>query len=189
MERQQIGDQRRPSRSSLRKKAHRTQGGLSFLFSLAVAALVLYFIFFVWLTPVRITGESMAPGLMDGEIVLVDRLSKYVTRPNRGALVQAEGPEGSLIKRIVGLPGEYVEIAQGQVYINSRPLAETGYQVNTVGTYHKTFVPEGRVFLLGDNRRVVQDSRSESIGTVAYGDLLGVVRFRIHPLSRFTLYY
>ena len=78
---------------------------------------------------------------------------------------------------------------EGQVYIDSRPLQETGYQVNTLGTFHKTFVPEGRVFLLGDNRQVLQDSRNPEMGSVPYEDILGVVRFRIFPLSRLTLFY
>jgi len=185
---QKLSNQR-PSRTGLRKKAHRTQGLLSLLFSLGVAAVLVYFVFFLWLTPVRITGNSMAPGLVEGDLVLVDRLSKFLTIPDRGDLVLVETVDGPIIKRIVGLPGEHVEIIEGGVFIDSRPLQETGYQVNTVGTHPKTFVPEGKVFLLGDNRQVVQDSRSQHIGTVAYSDIAGVVRLRIHPIARLTLYY
>ena len=189
MAEQRISSPQRPGRTAQRKRAHRTQGLLSLLFSLAVAGCIVSFVFFLWLTPVRITGDSMAPGLVDGEIVLVDRLSRYLKLPGRGELVLVETTDGPIIKRIIGLPGEHVEIMDGGVYIDSRPLLETGYQVHTVGTHHKTFVPEGRVFLLGDNRQVVQDSRSPHIGTVSYGEIRGVVRLRIHPLSRLTLYY
>lgn len=188
MEKQPSPSQRM-RRSTARRKAHRAQGGLSLLFSFGVAALTLFVVFFLWLTPMAITGDSMAPALKNGEIVLVDRLSKYLIRPDRGDLVLVEQGGNPLIKRIIGLPGEHVEIMEGQVYIDSRPLQETGYQVNTLGTFHKTFVPEGRVFLLGDNRQVLQDSRNPEMGSVPYEDILGVVRFRIFPLSRLTLFY
>ena len=181
-----------------RKKRRRTEGRearyranrrLGALVTLALALLVIGLFFGLWLTPVRIAGDSMAPALSEGEIVLVDRLAKYWKIPKRGDMVMFRTPDGAFIKRIVGLPGETVDIQEGKVYIDGRPLDETAYAGNYVGDMEPVSVPEGKVFLLGDNRALVYDSRLPSLGCLAYTELFGALRVRVSPLSRVTVFF
>lgn len=159
------------------------------LISVVLAAAALCFVFFVWLTPVTITGDSMAPALKDGEIVLLDRLGKFWKSPSRGDMIAFATADGSFIKRIVGLPGETVEIVEGNVYIDSRPLDESMYASNGTGEMAPVTVPMDSVFVLGDNRVKVYDSRLESVGCIPYTSIHAVMRLRIYPIERFTIFY
>lgn len=178
-----------PKRSDGKAKTYQRQALLGWVFSFAVAAAVVWFLFFVWMTPVKISGASMEPGILNGEVVLIDRLAKYFKEPGRGDVVLIEHDGELLVKRIVALGSETVEIVGGEVYIDSRPLEELGYTVNAVGDLSPTYVPDGSVFLLGDNRAVLRDSRNAEIGPVSLDDVAGVLRFRIYPMEKVTFYY
>ena len=90
-------------RTDLYRAAHVWNSIVNWLMAIAVAGLVLYLVFFVWLIPVRIDGTSMAPMLEEKQIVLIDRANKYLFVPERGEIVAFKDPvSGSLqIKRIV----------------------------------------------------------------------------------------
>ena len=180
---------KRARRSEGKESIYRGQRRLGWLFSLLLTLLVLFLLFGVWLRPMRISGDSMSPALMDGEIVLVDRLAKYWRRPARGDMVQFETADGAFIKRVVALPGETVDIQEGRVFINSRPLDESAYASNFIGDMEMITVAEGSVFVLGDNRQKIYDSRMESVGCIPYGGVEGVLRLRISPLGKFTIFF
>ncbi len=151
--------------------------------------LILCVLFFGWFYPVRITGDSMEPVLRDGEIVLCNRVSKYWKIPGRGDLVAFTTAEGAFIKRIVALPSERVEIVDGQVFINSVPLDESLYAHDGVDSLDPQLVPDGSVFVLGDNRMKVYDSRLDAVGCIPYQKIDGVPRVRIFPVSRWLLFF
>ena len=178
-------------RTELYRAAHICNSVVNWLMAAAVAGLVLYFIFFVWLIPVRIDGTSMAPMLEEKQIVLIDRANKYLFVPDRGEIIAFQDPSsGSLqIKRIVALPGETVEIRSERVYINGFPVSEA-YAVNTeaMDPMKEMTVPQNAVFVLSDNREVLYDSRSQSIGCVPYQAITGVVKLRIFPLRKINLF-
>ena len=176
-------------RTDGREKDYRRNRRLGALFTIALALLILALFFGVWLTPVRISGDSMAPALREGEIVLVDRLAKYWKTPARGDMVMFRTADGDFIKRIAGLPGETVDIQEGKAYIDGRPLDETAYAANYVGSMEPVTVPEGSVFLLGDNRALIYDSRLANLGCVAYTEIFGALRVRVSPLSRVTVFF
>ena len=176
-------------RSAGKNRVYRRQARLGWLFSLAVAALSVLFIFGVWLTPVRVYGESMSPALADGEIVLCDRLAKYFVEPARGDVVLFSHGGELLLKRIVSTGNETVEVVNGGVYINSRPLDERGYTVSGGGDSYPLDVPAHCAFILSDNRSALLDSRDADIGAIPMENVLGVLRFRIFPLAKFTFYY
>ena len=180
-------------RTERHRAAHRAQGLMGWIVSLIIVFALLFLIFELWLVPVRVTGQSMEPSLSDREGVLIDHAAKYWKTPGRGDVVYFQDPStGSmLLKRIVALPGETVDIAQGRVYIDGRPLEESAYAVNFEqgGDMAATVVPEGKVFVLSDNRAESYDSRSPQIGCVTYEKIEGVLRFRILPTSRIAFYY
>ena len=176
-------------RSDGMKGTYRRAGALSWMFSIFVALAVLIFLFLIWFTPLRISGDTMSPALEDGEIVLVDRLARYWKLPERGDLVCFTDAYGTFVKRVVGLPGETVDIKDGRVYIDSRPLDESAYASGLTGDMDAVTVPEGSVFLLGDCRALVYDSRLPEVGCIPYAELTGVLRARVYPFLRFTVFF
>ena len=158
-----------------------------------VAACALFFaVFGLWLVPERVSGTSMEPTFHNDEILLVSRLSKHLRTPRRGDVVFFRDPDGDgfLIRRIVALPGETVEVVGGKVYIDSCPLDESAYLTEEVpaGDSPAVTVPEGAYYVLGDNRSETYDSRVPAFGCVETGEILGIVRLRISPLSEVTYY-
>ena len=182
-------DRKTNRRTDGRAQRYKRQRALGWVVTATIAALALAFVFLVWLTPMAVTGDSMSPALNDGEVVLADRLGKYWKRPTRGDMVVFSTPDGVFIKRIVGLPGEIVDISNGAVFINSRPLEESAYAINPVGDMAPVVVPDNAVFVLGDNRQKIYDSRLESVGCIPFEQIQGVMRMRIAPLSRFTIFF
>lgn len=99
-------------------------------------------------------GESMLPGLRSGDLVLVDKLAYWAKNPERGDIVVARDRNELIVKRVVGLPDEEVELHEGKLYINERPLAEV-YPVEPGWlSLRRGRLLEDRYALLGDNRAV-----------------------------------
>lgn len=132
----------------------------------------------------QVSGDSMRTTLHDGDRVLVNKLSYRMHDPNRGDVVVLKTLEGAderdLIKRVIGLPGESVEVRSNcQVFIDGRLLQEPYLDPEEAAcgsNYGSTIaypfvVPAESVFVLGDNRDGSMDSRS--IGPIKYSDLLG----------------
>jgi len=125
--------------------------------------LVLFFLIRTGIENFRVYGSSMEPNFHSGEYIIVNRLVYYLHPPRRGDVVifrYPRDPRRSFIKRVIGLPGERVEIRQGKVYINGQLLQEP-YPLNP-GTYSwgPRVVGEDEVFVLGDNRNFSSDSHS-----------------------------
>ena len=110
-----MSESRKRRRSDGRARTYQNARRLGWLFSLLVTIAVLCLVFFVWLTPVQIVDESMAPALNSKEIVLSDQIGKFVHLPERGDIVLFSTEDGVFIKRIVGMPGETVELVAGHV--------------------------------------------------------------------------
>jgi len=139
-------------------------------------------------TPLMVRGESMLPTFRSGNLVIVERLSYVGNRSIiRGDMVAARfpaDPSGTrLIKRVVGLPGERIVAAGGQILINSEPLVENQTIILGAPSYveaAEVTLKEGEYFLVGDNRPQSSDSRLW--GPVQRQDILGRVSFVIFPL-------
>ncbi len=164
-----------------------------------------------------IPSESMVPTLAIGDRVLVNKVVYEVREPRRGEVVVFRedgdllGPdtrsvgqrvldfltsglgappsERDFIKRIIGLPGETIELRHGVVYVDGRPLpeglaSEGGYLAEAdIADFQAVTVPEGQYFMMGDNRRQSADSRS-AMGTIDREDLIGRAFVVIWPLGR-----
>ncbi len=164
--------------------------------SLVCVALVYCFLFRV----VGVDGESMQMTLMDqdrllltsgyeqvtrGDIVVISReLKPDVTAADGGGRTVMLEP---LIKRVIAVEGDTLSIEDGQVYLNGEVLSEP-YLNQTTPAFELTgtvTVPEGHVFVMGDNRWDSHDSRWNDIGFVEVGDIVGKVFWRIWPLPSF----
>lgn len=141
----------------------------------------------------RVYGQSMEPNLHTDQRLIVEKLSynaflrQYLgfDGPDRGDVVvirlRTQGDE-LLIKRVIGLPGDVVEIRDGQVFVNGEPLAEPYLAAKTSGVYGPTTVPPLHIFVLGDNRGSSNDSRS--FGTISLKDVVGRAWFSYWPLDQ-----
>jgi signal peptidase I len=120
----------------------------------------------------RFEGSSMEPSLHNGNYVIADKLAYVGAEPQRGDIVvfAREGRPGDYLKRVIGLPGETIEIANGVVYIDGQPLDEP-YIVPASGNYPAFRLGDDEYFMIGDNRGNSQDSRS--FGPVSLDDIEG----------------
>lgn len=133
---------------------------------------------------------SMEPTLKEGQILIVSKVHYIVGEPQRGDIVvldkrQDKQENINLIKRVIGLPGETVEIKDNKVYINDKELNPdyTDYPTPDFG-FMKTTIPEGKYMVMGDNREHSRDSRFESVGFVEREYLLGKAFLRVWPFNK-----
>ncbi len=178
------------SRAVHKKAEYARHSFFAWLFVLLEVAAALVVVFVLVLFPVRVSGSSMAPTLQQGEVLLIDRLTLFLRSPRRGDLVIFENPSTGeeLIKRVIALPGETVEIANGTVYIDGRMLDESSYSPSAAKEFEAAVVPEETVFVLGDDRAGSLDSRDPALGCVPLNLLDGKVRVRVSPLNRAALF-
>jgi len=111
---------------------------------------------------VRVDGFSMLPTLKNNELALVNRLAYRFSKPERGDIIVFHfpiNPKEDLIKRVIGLPGEEVVVTDGRVYINGTALEEP-YIASAPAYTSKWSIPEGYLFVLGDNRNDSADSHT-----------------------------
>lgn len=147
-----------------------------------VVALVLYAVLFN-LSIVR--GSSMAPGVCDGDRILIEPWSYLFDDVERGDVVVMRyplDPRVDYIKRIIGLPGDRVTLAAGHLWVNGELVDEPYVAMIDRGSYLSQIVGEGQYFVLGDNRPKSSDSRE--FGLVPADYLRGRVDLRLWPLSR-----
>ena len=152
----------------------------------AMAVLMVYVFVYAVGTKTSNIGSSMEPCLYNGQEVLINRIVYNMKNPGRGDVVVFL-PNGNemnhyYIKRIVGLPGENITIAEGKVYINGEPLLEdeTFDLMEDGGIAAKGLrLGDNEYFVLGDNRNNSEDSRSGNIGTVSKDYIIGRAWFHL----------
>ena len=132
------------------------------LLETVVLAFVLFLVINTISARVRVDGESMLPTLKNGEFVLVNRLAYRMGEPTHGDIIvfrSTTEPDLDLIKRIVGAPGDQIRVGDGQVFVNGVSLSEP--YINAAPRYSGEWsVPEGYLFVLGDNRNDSSDSHA-----------------------------
>ena len=122
----------------------------------------------------RVKGESMEPSFHSGEYIIVNKLTYRFSSPKRGDVVvfrNPELPDELYIKRIVGLPGETVEIKAGEIYIDGHVLEERPVFAEILYDNYSVTVPDGKYFVVGDNR--VATSGSHTFGPVPRQNIVG----------------
>ena len=171
----------------------RSMLGAAFRWMLYLLIILLITFFVVHFVGQRTTvnGSSMYPTLEDGDSLIVDKLTYRFSNPERYDIVVFPfryQEDTYYIKRIIGLPGETVQIIGGQVYINGE-LQEDDYGWGNIEKAGLASEPitlgENEYFVLGDNRNNSSDSREPSIGNVEKGSIIGKAWMRTWPLYKF----
>ena len=158
---------------------------------IAVALSLAWFCLHSFGTQIPVSGQSMTPLLESGDVVLMNRLSYDFGQPRRMDVVVFEREDGKTnVKRVVGVPGDVVQIQNGYLYINGEILeAENGLEKVALAGLAEAPVElgEDEYFLLGDNRDSSEDSRFVNIGNVKRKQILGKVWLRLFPLLNISL--
>jgi len=149
-------------------------------------ALIIFILFQFTLQNSIVKGTSMEPNLMHADRLLVSKVSYFFSEPKRGDIIVFPSPYDNgeeYIKRIIGMPGDTVQITSGTVYVNGAALDEP-YLVNRdTRSYPATDIPDGEYFVMGDNRPVSLDSRQG--WTVKRDDVDGKAWIVFWPLGSF----
>ena len=151
-----------------------------------VIAFACYLVFLVG-SRVEVSGSSMTPALNSGDVILINRFAYDLGSPERYDIAVFEKEQGSYnTKRIIGLPGETVQIKEGRVYINGLPLSnENGLGTASIAGAAEYPIELGKdeYFLLGDNRESSEDSRFAGIGMIKNSQLIGKAWLKFQPLN------
>ena len=170
-----------------RQKAYnKALGGTIYVLTMVAAVAVL--IATLVLPVLQIEGTSMEPTLVNGDIVLLTKTTKF----ERGELCGFSWNNKLLIKRVIGVSGDWIEIdTDGTVYLNGEALVEPYAAQLAMGECDLEFpyqVPQEQYFVLGDMRESSIDSRNTLIGCVEKDQILGKVFFRIWPLNNIRIF-
>ncbi len=136
-----------------------------------------------------ISGHSMEPTLHDGEMVMINKLSPLLEEIERGDLVifsSPEDPRKDLIKRVIGLPGDHIQIDDGVLCVNGKPVQEDYVLQDAYYKDIDRIVDEDELFVLGDNRPSSQDSRN--FGPIPMRSVKGEVFLRLWPLRSMSTF-
>ena len=173
-------------------------GSFEWVESLIIAIIVVGVIFTFVFRIITVNGQSRYPNLHHNDRLVV---SSWFYNPSKGDVVilkRTEGLNEPIVKRVIATEGDKVAIRDGHVYLNDQLLDETAYLDESVETFLPSthaelmdeleegmVVPEGCIFVLGDNRGDSMDSRYTAVGMVDTRYVLGKAQFTIFPFSRF----
>lgn len=166
--------------------------GLKSLF-LDVAKVVLA-ILLIWhfvAHPSVVKGQSMEPTFHNDDRLMVDLITYRFTGIERGDVVVLKNPgkpKEDFIKRVIALPEDWIEISNGVVKINDKPLDEPYLKSLEKRSFKKQRVPPAHYFVLGDNRTLSKDSRDSSVGWIPEDYIRGKIRLRFWPLSQIEIF-
>ncbi|MCD7918359.1 MAG: signal peptidase I [Clostridiales bacterium] len=159
------------------------------VYALVVVAAVAVLIATMVLPVLQVSGSSMEPTLSDGDVIVLLKSGEFET----GDLVGFYYQNKLLLKRVIAGPGDVVDIdEEGSVYVNDVLLDEPYVTEKALGETDRDYpyqVPEGRYFVMGDNRTTSIDSRSTAIGCIETDQILGKVILRIWPLEQISILY
>ena len=162
------------------------------VYLLAVVAVTFLFVQFVG-QRTHVNGDSMNVTLEDGDNLIVDKLSYRFSDPERYDIIvfpYQYQEKTYYIKRIIGMPGETVQIIDGMVYIDGEMLDESyGKEVMQYSgvASEKIELGDDEYFVLGDNRNNSSDSRDPSVGNIKEDQIIGKAFIRIWPLNKFGI--
>lgn len=158
----------------------------SILTAVIIAILIKTFIF----NTTYVLGNSMYPTLHEKDRLFANKISLFFSSPSRGDVIVLEAPdnpEKDYIKRVIGLENETVQIKEGKVYINEIILEENYLKEDSYTHVYdeKTWeIPEGYIFVLGDNRLEGASKDSRYFGPISLKSIKGITGFRYFPIDK-----
>lgn len=160
--------------------------------AILIVVILAYSIVTFGIQSVTMIGQSMDPALSNQEVVLINKRAYTFSEPKRYDIIAfklKEETDGYFnIKRIIGLPGETVQIKNGRIFINDNALTDLPFEdlIMTEGLAVDTItLAEGEYFVMGDNCNNSEDSRYVNIGNISEKEISGKVFFQISPKSDF----
>ena len=160
----------------------------SWVFSI-VSAIVLALLIRTFIVELYIVdGPSMRPTLQHDERLVVNKFIYRVRSPERGEVIifrYPRDPSRDFIKRVIAVAGDTIEIKEGRVYVNDEILHEDYIAEKTRTEYPKVTVPEGTLFVCGDNRQNSLDSRSSDVGFLPLENVKGKASLVFWPFDEF----
>ncbi len=158
------------------------------IYTLLVVAAIAILVATMVLPFLRIYGTSMTPTLQDGEVICCVKTSDF----KAGDVVAFYYNNKLLVKRVIGLPGDWIDMDEdGNVYVNEVLLEEPYLEEKALGEADIEMpyqVPESQIFVLGDHRSTSIDSRHTTVGCIAQEQIVGKIFLRIWPLDRMELF-
>lgn len=158
----------------------------AFAVAIVLAAFIITFIAQTFV----VEGSSMEPSLHNRERLIVNKLVYRFRKPNRGDVVvfrYPANPKRRFIKRVIGIPGDEVEVRDGFVILNGMTLTEDYTMDLTYGYFGPKQVPDGHYFVLGDNRNNSDDSRYPDVGFVPMANIVGKAGIVWWPPRRMSI--
>lgn len=159
----------------------------STIYTLITVAAVSVLVATLWLPVLQIFGSSMTPTMQNGDIVFSLKTNAF----QRGDVIAFYYNNKILVKRVIGCPGDWVDLDQdGVVYVNNEKLSEPYVTDMAYGDTNIALpyqVPDGRLFVMGDHRSTSVDSRNTAVGCVAQEQIVGKIVVRIWPIDQFGL--
>lgn len=160
-----------------------------------ISALLIALLITTFIKPTLVKGYSMYPTIEPYNYLIVNKLPYLAGKPRHGDIIVFKahiytdnGEEKDLIKRVIGLEGDIIEVKDGLVYRNGKALTEDYIHGGvTPGDMEAFEVDEGYIFVMGDNRPNSLDSRDPIIGEVAISDIMGRVDVRLFPFDQIGL--
>jgi signal peptidase I len=160
-----------------------------------ITALIIALVVTTFIKPTLVKGYSMYPTIEPYNYLIVNRLPYLAGEPEHGDIIvfkihiySDSDEERDLIKRVIGVAGDVLEVRDGVVYRNGTALQEDYiYGGITPGNMEPITVNEGYIFVMGDNRPNSLDSRDPGIGEIAVSDILGRVDLRLFPFNKIGL--
>lgn len=162
----------------------------TFKYIILIVVVLLIAIYVVGLQ--QVIGPSMEPTLKNGDIIILNKIKYKFTSIKRKDIVSLYDEESKyLIKRIIGLPGEYIEYIDNNLYVDGAIVGEIYLENNKTQDFKLTDlgynkIPEDMYLVLGDNRGNSLDSRDPKLNLIHKKNILGKVSFRIWPLNKIS---
>ena len=157
---------------------------VSIAIAVVLAFIIRYFIVELYL----VDGPSMRPTLQSAERLVVNKFIYRFRAPERGEILvfrYPRAPSREFIKRVIAVPGDTIEIKDGRVFVNQQLMNEPYILSKTRGDYPLATVPDGHIFVMGDNRNNSEDSRFADVGFVPFELVKGKAVLVFWPFSQF----
>ena len=156
----------------------------SYVIVILIVIIIRVFIF----DPVRVDGPSMDTTLANGQILILDKMSYRKKDIKRYDIVVIKLDNKKIIKRVIGLPNEVVEVKDNTIYVNGKeindPYASTDTDDFDMGKIGLIKIPGDSYLVMGDNREVSLDSRYAEVGTIKREKILGKATLRVWPFTK-----